>query len=180
MSNLLTPIKRALGCAILALSLAAPSAEAQGAEQMLQGAAAAGAVQINETELKCLAEALYFEARGEPTAGQRAVAEVILNRRDSAQFPGTVCAVVTQGGRGGCQFSYHCSGRSRAIRERAAYARVHQVAVAALSGAPRDLTGGATYFHTPAVSPSWSRRFVRTTQIGRHIFYRPHQRLASN
>lgn len=136
----------------------------------------------SDAELTCLAEALYFEARGEPVAGQKAVAEVILNRRDSGRFPGSVCGVVTQGSRGGCQFSYHCGGNSRAIREKGAYMRVKQVAQAALNGAPRNLTGGATYFHTPAVRPSWSRRFTRTTRIGSHIFYRQGggQRVASN
>lgn len=132
----------------------------------------------NEAELECLAKAVYFEARGEPLDGQRAVAEVILNRVDNPRFPATVCGVVSQGGRGGCQFSYHCSGRSQAIRERGAYSRALRVAASALAGRPRTLTDGATYFHTRAVRPSWSQRFVRTAQIGEHIFYRPDQRLA--
>ena len=132
------------------------------------------------SELKCLADTLYFEARGESTSGQKAVAEVILNRRDSGQFPETVCGVVKQGSSKGCQFSYNCGGKTRAIREKAAYARVHKVAQAALAGAPRDLTNGATYFHTTAVSPSWSRKFTRTTKIGSHIFYSDNRRLASN
>lgn len=79
---------------------------------------------------RCLAEALYFEARGEPLAGQAAVAEVILNRVDAAQFPGSVCGVVRQGaGSGrGCQFSYACDSQPDAIRERAAYTQVGKVA----------------------------------------------------
>lgn len=108
------------------------------------------------------------------------MAEVILNRRDSAQFPSTVCGVVRQSNKNGCQFSYQCNGVSKAVHEKKAYQRAYKIAHAALSGAPRNLTDGATYFHTPAVSPSWSKRFVRTTQIGRHIFYRPGQRLAAN
>ena len=135
----------------------------------------------SSSELTCLAEALYFEARGESLAGQKAVAEVILNRRDSGRFPTSVCGVVKQGGRGGCQFSYHCGGNSRAIREKGAFLRAKRVAEDALNGAPRNLTGGATYFHTPAVRPSWSKRFTRTTRIGSHIFYRAGgQRIASN
>lgn len=133
-----------------------------------------------DAELKCLAETLYFEARGEPVAGQKAVAEVILNRRDSGKFPSTVCGVVKQGSSKGCQFSYNCGGKTRAIREKAAYARIHKIAQAALAGAPRELTNGATYFHATSVRPSWSRKFTRTTKIGRHIFYSEGRRVASN
>lgn len=121
----------------------------------------------------CLAEALYFEARGEGVNGQRAVGEVILNRVDSRQFPSTVCGVVNQRG----QFTY---SRGRSMSNRQAAARAHQIAADLLAGAPRNLTGGATYFHATHVRPSWSRRFVRTTQIGAHVFYRPGQRVASN
>lgn len=140
------------------------------------------AAKASPAELTCLAEAIYFEARGESVQGQKAVAEVILNRRDSGQFPSSVCGVVKQGNKNGCQFSYNCGGNSRAIRDKASFLRVKRVAEAALGGAPRNLTGGATYFHTPAVRPSWSRKFTRTTRIGSHIFYRPggKQRVASN
>lgn len=130
--------------------------------------------------LECLSEALYFESRGEGTKGQTAVAEVILNRVDSAKFPNTVCGVVRQSNRRGCQFSYVCDGLSKKIREPRAYARVQAVARRMLAGEARDLTSGATYFHTPAVRPSWSHRFVRTARIGRHIFYRTGRRMAAN
>ncbi len=131
---------------------------------------------------QCLAEALYFEARGEPLAGQAAVAEVILNRVDAAQFPGSVCGVVRQGaGNGrGCQFSYACDGQPNAIRERAAYAQVGKVARLMLEGVPRSLTDGATYFHTPAVRPAWARRFEETARIGSHIFYRDPRQLSQD
>ncbi|KGJ06762.1 Cell Wall Hydrolase [Paracoccus halophilus] len=133
----------------------------------------AAATRISQSDLECLSEALYFEARGEGANGQRAVAEVILNRVDHPRFPQTVCAVVNQRG----QFTYNKNAR---IRDKGTYARVRKIAIAALSGAPRTLTNGATYFHTRAVSPSWSRRFERTTRIGAHIFYRSDRRLASN
>ncbi|MFT4014701.1 MAG: cell wall hydrolase [Paracoccus sp. (in: a-proteobacteria)] len=128
---------------------------------------------VSQKDLQCLSEALYFEARGEGSAGLRAVAEVILNRVDHPRFPKTVCGVVNQSG----QFTYNKRAR---IREGGTYARVQQIAKAALLGAPRDLTNGATYFHTGGVKPSWSRKFERTTRIGGHIFYRSGQRLASN
>ncbi len=158
----------------LSLSLLLPTTVPAAEPQPAPGPDAAA----NQAELECLAKAVYFEARGEPLDGQRAVAEVILNRVDNPRFPETVCGVVSQGGRGGCQFSYHCSGRSQAIREQGAYSRALRVAASALAGRPRTLTDGATYFHTRAVRPSWSQRFVRTAQIGHHIFYRPGQRLA--
>jgi spore germination cell wall hydrolase CwlJ-like protein len=126
------------------------------------------------TEFQCLAEALYFEARGETVKGQVAVAEVILNRRDSGLFPNSVCGVVHQGtGRKyQCQFTYSCDGYSEKIREKAAYARVARIARLMLDGAPRALTGGATYYHNHTVSPRWARRFAMTATIGAHRFYR--------
>ncbi|MRX51855.1 cell wall hydrolase [Paracoccus sp. S-4012] len=144
--------------------------------------ASANAAQASATDLKCLADTIYFEARGEPIAGQKAVAEVILNRVDDRQFPNSVCGVVNQGKAGACQFSYNCGGKQRPIREKAAYMRAHDVAEAALNGAPRTLTEGATYFHATSVRPSWSRKFLRTARIGSHIFYRPsgNRRVASN
>lgn len=130
---------------------------------------------VSREDLECMAEALYHEARGEGRQGQMAVAEVILNRVDSGAFPRTVCGVINQPS----QFSYTIGG-AKPIRNKAAYLRAMDIAAEALSGAPRQLTGGATYFHTPAVSPPWANRFQRTVQIGRHIFYRGNQRVASN
>jgi spore germination cell wall hydrolase CwlJ-like protein len=125
-------------------------------------------------EWQCLAEALYFEARGETVAGQFAVAEVILNRRDLAAYPNTVCGVVNQGTgrRYACQFSFTCDGVADRIREPAAFAQVGKIARLMLDGAPRDLTEGATHFHTTAVHPAWARRFPETARIGSHLFYR--------
>lgn len=125
-------------------------------------------------QLECLAQALYFEARGESVKGQFAVAEVILNRVASPGFPDTVCGVVNQGSgkRFGCQFTYACDGRAETIAEPKAYARVAKIARAMLDGAPRALTDGATYYHTLNVHPSWSRKFLRTATIGAHHFYR--------
>ena len=128
----------------------------------------------------CLAEALYFEARGESVKGQFAVAEVILNRVDSSRYPDTVCGVVNQGtGRKHqCQFSYTCDGIAEKIGEPAAFARVGKVAKLMIDGAERKLTGGATHYHTKAVSPRWARVFPRTATIGVHHFYREKTRTA--
>lgn len=131
-------------------------------------------------EFECLAKAIYFESRGEPVSGQVAVAEVILNRVDSGEYPDTVCKVVGQKGKGGCQFSYVCDGIKDRIREKDAWDRAQRIAAAMLEGADRTLTDGATHFHTRAVRPGWARRYERTAQIGGHLFYRAPIRTAMN
>ena len=130
--------------------------------------------------LECLAKAIYFEARGESIKGQAAVAEVILNRAQSALYPRDICAVGNQGGSGGCQFSFTCDGRSDAVSDRTAWYVAQKVASAYIEGAPRSLTDGATHFHTPAVKPAWAKRFEQTARIGSHFFYRQPIRTASN
>ncbi len=126
------------------------------------------------TQWECLSEALYFEARGESVSGIFAVAEVIMNRVDSARYPDTVCEVVNQGtGRKyACQFSYTCDGIAEVINEPRAYSRVGKVARLLLDGAPRQLTQGATHYHTTAVNPNWASVFPKTAAIGAHYFYR--------
>lgn len=135
-------------------------------------------------QLVCLAEALYFEARGESVKGQFAVAEVIMNRAEHGSFPDSVCGVINQGTASGrkyqCQFTYNCDGVTNRIHEKDAYERVVKVAYLSLDGAPRDLTEGATHYHTKAVSPRWSRTFPRTATIGVHHFYRMPTRLTQN
>lgn len=126
-------------------------------------------------EWACLSEALYFEARGESFAGISAVAEVILNRKDSVRFPSSVCSVISQGvgGKRGCQFSYKCDGRKEVFNEPAAYVRVGKIARLMLDDEITAKTGGALYYHTKSVRPSWSRKFRRTAQVGAHFFYSP-------
>lgn len=131
---------------------------------------------------RCLAEALYFEARGESVKGQFAVAEVILNRVDDPSYPDTVCDVVHQGtGRKfQCQFTYTCDGAKEVISEPKAFRRVSKVAKLMVDGAPRDLTSGATHYHTRGVNPRWARQFPRTATIGVHYFYRQPTRVSLN
>jgi len=128
----------------------------------------------------CLAEALYFEARGENLNGLFAVAEVILNRVDDRRYPNSACGVINQGTgqRFRCQFTYTCDGRPETITERRAYERVGKIARLMMDGMPRVLTQGATHYHTKAVRPKWSRVFARTATIGFHHFYRQPDRLA--
>lgn len=126
-----------------------------------------------DSEWQCLSEALYFEARGESAKGQFAVAEVILNRVDVAEYPDTVCEVVRQGsgGRFRCQFSYYCDGLSERVYEQSAWIQAGKIARLMIDGGERALTGCATHYHANYVSPRWASRYSRTATIGAHHFY---------
>jgi hypothetical protein len=128
----------------------------------------------------CLAEAIYFEARGEPVEGQFAVAEVIFNRVDSPKFPNSICKVVRQGtGRKhACQFSYNCDGKLEYIANGSAYDQAKRVARVSMDRKTRPLTKGATFYHATFVSPSWARSFQHVATIGVHKFYKPVRRVA--
>ncbi len=118
-------------------------------------------------DLRCLAGAIYYESKGEPLAGQLAVAEVILNRADSGRFGGSICDVVTQPG----QFSFVRGGRVPDIDpSRPAWRTALAVAKVALNDAWESDAGDALYFHARRVGPGWGREKVAS--IGNHIFYR--------
>ena len=125
------------------------------------------------SEWQCLTEALYFEARGESLIGQVAVAEVILNRKAHTRFPKSICGVINQGAKrkSGCQFSYKCDGHKEVFAEREAYESVGKLAQLMLDGSLRDLTKGATFYHTKSVNPRWSRKLKKTAIIGEHLFF---------
>jgi spore germination cell wall hydrolase CwlJ-like protein len=123
--------------------------------------------------LECLTAAIYYEAANEPDAGQRAVAQVILNRVRHPAFPATVCGVVYQGSEhAGCQFSYACDGSMARTPMRALWLRAMRVAADALAGRVFAPVGLATHYHTYAVTPSWNRQLVMTAAIGAHFFHR--------
>ena len=126
------------------------------------------------SELKCLAEAIYFEARGEEIEGQYAVGEVIINRVLSKEFPNSICGVISEGvGRlNGCQFSYNCDGKLETISEKKIYERILKLSKILLEPSARFLTDGATFYHSKLVSPSWSKKFKKTKEIGNHVFYK--------
>lgn len=122
--------------------------------------------------LQCLTTAIYYEAASEPDGGQRAVAQVVLNRVAHPAFPKTVCGVVYQGSeRPGCQFSFACDGALARAPVRQFWDRARRVAEQALAGFVYAPVGLATHYHTTAVHPYWadSLRFVGT--IGAHRFY---------
>jgi hypothetical protein len=125
--------------------------------------------------LRCLTEAIYYEARSETEDGQRAVAQVVLNRVRHPSYPASVCGVVYQGShrRTGCQFSFTCDGSmARGVSEGAAWERAQRVAQAALGGYVHRPAGLALNYHTTAIRPYWAPSLVRHAVIGAHIFYR--------
>ncbi len=126
-------------------------------------------------EQKCLAEAIYFEARSEPTAGQAAVAQVVLNRVKSGLYPTTVCGVVYQNRHRymACQFSFACEGKSLRVTETAYWKQAVEIAKAVTTGKTYlEGVGTATHYHANYVKPTWSHRLKRTDKIGTHIFYK--------
>jgi len=124
--------------------------------------------------LDCLAQAIYYEAASESEDGQRAVAQVVLNRVRHPAWPNTVCGVVYQGpmrAGGGCQFTFTCDGSLLRRAGGPSWARARILAAEALSGRVFEPVGLSTHYHTTAVSPSWGPRLSRTVLIGAHQFY---------
>ena len=124
--------------------------------------------------LECLTQTIYYEAATEPLDGQRAVAQVVLNRVRHPAYPASVCGVVYQGHERptGCQFTFTCDGSlSRAPME-AYWNRARLVAEAALKGYVHAPVGNATHYHTNYVVPYWASSLVKSAVVGTHIFYR--------
>ncbi|NKJ41201.1 cell wall hydrolase [Novosphingobium sp. SG720] len=123
--------------------------------------------------LQCLTTAIYYEAASEPDAGQRAVAQVVLNRVAHPAFPKTVCGVVYQGSeRPGCQFSFACDGAMARRPVQQFWDRARRVAADALAGNVFAPVGLATHYHTSAVHPLWADKLAFIGTIGAHRFYR--------
>jgi hypothetical protein len=123
---------------------------------------------------ECLTAAIYYEAASESDDGQRAVAQVILNRARHPAFPASICGVVYQGAEkaSGCQFSFACDGAMARVPSRSGWARAARIAAAALAGQVFTPVGLATHYHTYAVTPAWNRTLVMTDAIGAHFFHR--------
>lgn len=124
---------------------------------------------------RCLATAIYFEARGEPERGQLAVAQVVMNRVRSSLYPDTICGVVFQGQlrRNGCQFSFTCDGHADVPREKEQWLVANRLAKRVLDGEVwLPEIGHATHYHATYVKPAWRRQLDHVKRVGRHIFYR--------
>jgi spore germination cell wall hydrolase CwlJ-like protein len=127
---------------------------------------------------KCLAEGIYFEARGESVEGQAAVAQVILNRVKAPVYPDTICGVVYQNKswRNRCQFSFACDRVPDRIRNQKAWGVAQRVAAEVTSGkAWNPEIGSSTHYHATYVKPRWAGRMKRMDRIGRHIFYKTYR-----
>ena len=126
-------------------------------------------------EHRCLAEVMYYEARGEGESGQQAIAEVVFHRMRYGNYGHSICAVVYEGaGHPGCQFSFACNGELAQPKEPEPWRAAQILAARILTGEVRlaDSTGNATHFHAVSASPEWSGDMERTVQIGNHVFYR--------
>ena len=134
-----------------------------------------------QPEAWCMAQNIYFEARGSNRADRIAVADVVLNRVQDTRYPDTVCDVVRQGRkladgsmkRNACQFSWYCDGKSDWPRDTDAWVDAQMIAYNMLQhGQGRGLTEGADHYHADYVDPSWARNLQLVGRIGVHVFYR--------
>jgi spore germination cell wall hydrolase CwlJ-like protein len=129
------------------------------------------------SEVKCLATAIYFEARGESQEGQIAVAQVVLNRLKNPAYPKTICDVVYQNKnkRNRCQFSFACDGIADRINDKRAWS-ISQALARRVLNDDRNLyladVGASTHYHATYVKPRWARSMKRMDKIGRHVFYK--------
>ena len=126
------------------------------------------------TALKCLTQAVYYEAAVEPLDGKRAVAQVVINRMRHPAYPKSICGVVYQGSerRTGCQFSFTCDGALLRTPAAAAWMSAGAVAREALNGHIEASVGTSTHYHADYVLPKWAFQLGKIEQLGRHIFYR--------
>jgi spore germination cell wall hydrolase CwlJ-like protein len=125
---------------------------------------------------RCLAHAIYFEARDEPIRGQIAVAQVVINRVFSGFYPNDLCDVVYQNASRhlNCQFTFACDGKHKVINERGAWARAQQIAAQVLAGDLYEAAiGSSTHYHALYVRPDWVQEMKKLARYGTHNFYRP-------
>ena len=124
--------------------------------------------------INCLTSAIYYEAATESEEGQRAVAQVVLNRVRHPAYPKSICGVVFQGSERttGCQFSFTCDGSMARVPNPAIWNRAKRYATEAISGTVEPSVGNATHYHTIWIVPYWAKSLVKLRTVGAHIFYR--------
>lgn len=128
-------------------------------------------------EQRCLAEGIYFEARGESEEGQVAVAQVVLNRVKNPAYPNSICGVVYQNKhkRNRCQFSFACDGIRDRISSPGAWKTAQRLAKEVLDGKQYlKMVDASTHYHATYVNPRWAKSMVKRGQVGLHIFYKTH------
>jgi len=143
--------------------------------------------QTSEPQLYCLAQNIYYEARGSSRADQMAVSDVVLNRVKDSRYPNTICEVVYQGKqkpswkdpsqmvmvRNMCQFSWYCDGKKDEPPEGDAWRNAQMVAYEMFYlYKDSNITDGATHYHAFYVKPEWAKQFTMRGRIGDHIFYK--------
>ena len=130
-------------------------------------------VAADDSEEFCLAQAMYWEARGGGRDAMIAVGWVALNRKNDDRFPDHLCRVVHQGGEDPpCQFSYWCDGKRDTPENEQKWKLAQDLAARMLKDPPKDPTGGALYYHSVDIPEPWGKPRRRTAQIGDHLFYR--------
>lgn len=154
-------LKYSLATTVLSLTLSATPSQAYIPKQMY----------TDSPEAYCLAQAIYFEAKGEPIIGQLAVGHVVLNRSKDSRFPTSICGVVQQT-RHGCQFSWYCDGKTDVLPNNLQANKAKLIASFLLLYKSPDITNGALFFHANYVQPRWAKRSELTIEIGNHLFYR--------
>lgn len=128
---------------------------------------------VSAAALDCMTAAIYYEAANEPITGQRAVAQVVLNRVRHPAFPNTICGVVFQGSERttGCQFTFTCDGSLLRRPSLVLWNRARTIAAESLGGFVETSVGHATHYHASYVLPYWAPKLTKLTSIGSHIFY---------
>lgn len=128
-------------------------------------------VAFSDEEIACMAHVIYFEARGEGARGMTGVGYVVLNRMSHREFPKTVCAVVYQKNRRGCQFSWVCDGKPDRIRQPQSYERARSIAVQVLNRSVENPVGNSLYFRHRSVKSRYAHTQKLYASIGHHNFF---------
>jgi spore germination cell wall hydrolase CwlJ-like protein len=128
---------------------------------------------LNEREVKCLTDNIYFEARNEKDIGKKAVALVTLNRLKDEDYPNTICKIVHQRNQYKCQFAWTCERKNK-IYDPFAYNECRKIAKHVMLNyeVMYDVTKGATNFHRKDIRPEWANPRKKTVAIGKHVFYK--------
>ena len=128
---------------------------------------------LNEKEVKCLTDNIYFEARGEKDIGKKAIAFVTLNRLNDEDYPKTICKIVYQKIKYKCQFTWACKRKTK-IYDALAYSKCNKIANHVMMNYTimPDITKGSTNFHRRDIQPTWANQHKKTIAIGKHVFYK--------